>query len=99
MTYRTDIQGDIICSSDGNTVSFRTEKNKDADTLSEVGENSISRNISQSGTYVLNTNTHKFHYPECSSVNQMSERNKQYFTGTRDEIIEMGYDPCSNCKP
>lgn len=50
-------------------------------------------------TYILNTNTHKFHYPSCSSVNQMNESNKQEYTGTRDEVISMGYDPCGRCNP
>lgn len=49
--------------------------------------------------YILNTNTKKFHYPSCSSVDQMKEKNKAYFTGTREECIEMGYDPCGRCKP
>lgn len=49
--------------------------------------------------YVLNTNTHKFHYPSCSSVKQMSEKNKALFTGTREEVTNMGYDPCGKCKP
>ena len=50
-------------------------------------------------SYVLNTNTHKFHYPSCSSVNKMKDKNKQYYTGTREEVIAMGYDPCQNCHP
>lgn len=50
-------------------------------------------------TYILNTNTHKFHYPSCSSVSRMSDKNKQEFTGTREEVISMGYDPCGNCNP
>ncbi len=49
--------------------------------------------------YVLNTNTKKFHYPSCSSVSQMSERNKQEVTATRESIIADGYSPCGNCKP
>lgn len=49
--------------------------------------------------YVLNTNSHKFHLPSCSSVGQMNEANKQYFTGSREELIAMGYDPCKNCNP
>ena len=54
----------------------------------------------QSGsTYVLNTNTKKFHYPDCSSVDSMSEKNKSVYTGTRDEVIAMGYDPCKRCNP
>lgn len=49
--------------------------------------------------YVLNTSSKKFHYPDCSSVKQMSEKNRATFTGTRDEIISKGYDPCGRCNP
>lgn len=50
-------------------------------------------------TYILNINTHKFHDPSCSSVDQMSDSNKEEFTGTRDEVIAMGYEPCGRCNP
>lgn len=50
-------------------------------------------------TYILNTNTKKFHYPSCSSVSQMSEKNKQEYTGSREDVITMGYEPCKNCNP
>ncbi len=54
---------------------------------------------SKTSTYILNTNTKKFHYPTCSSVKRMSEKNKRTFDGTRDEVISQGYDPCKNCNP
>lgn len=50
-------------------------------------------------TYILNTNTKKFHCPSCSSVKQMKDKNKKKVTGSRDEIIKMGYDPCKRCNP
>lgn len=50
-------------------------------------------------TYVLNTNTMKFHYPTCSSVDDMKEKNKQIYTGSREEVINMGYVPCKRCNP
>ncbi len=50
-------------------------------------------------TYILNTNTKKFHNPGCSSVKQMSEKNKQEYTGSRDDIINKGYSPCKRCNP
>ena len=53
----------------------------------------------QQTTYVLNTNTMKFHYPTCSSVDDMKEKNKQIYTGSRDEVINMGYVPCKRCNP
>ena len=53
----------------------------------------------QTADYILNTNTHKFHYPDCSSVKSMKESNKEYFSGSRDEIIARGYEPCKRCNP
>lgn len=35
--YRTDMQGTIICTSDGETVSFTVERNEDVDTLDGIG--------------------------------------------------------------
>lgn len=49
--------------------------------------------------YVLNTNSKKFHYTWCDSVDQMSEKNKAFHTGTRDEVVAMGYKACKNCNP
>jgi DNA-entry nuclease len=54
---------------------------------------------SPSQTYILNTSTHKFHKPSCSSVGQMSEANKQTYTGSRDDLIAQGYEPCKRCNP
>ena len=47
----------------------------------------------------INENTEKFHEPDCSSVDDIKEKNKREFTGTRDELIEEGYEPCGICKP
>lgn len=49
--------------------------------------------------YILNTGTKKFHYPDCSSINQIKEENKQLYSGNREDIISMGYAPCGNCHP
>ena len=54
---------------------------------------------SAEATYILNTNTMKFHNPSCSSINQMSDANKQEYTGSRDNLISQGYDPCQRCNP
>ena len=50
-------------------------------------------------TYILNTNTHKFHKPGCYSVEKIKPENYAEFTGTREEAIAYGYDPCKNCNP
>ncbi|MGI6220254.1 MAG: hypothetical protein ACOYIP_00025 [Coriobacteriales bacterium] len=49
--------------------------------------------------YVLNTNTKKFHYPDCSSVSDMKSSNRWDVEMTRDEVIDMGYVPCKRCNP
>ncbi len=49
-------------------------------------------------TYILNTNTKKVHYPSCPSVEQMKYKNKQEYTGTRGEVISIGYESCKNCR-
>ena len=53
----------------------------------------------QMNTYVLNTNTKKFHYPDCESVGDIAPKNYVEFEGYRDVLIEMGYQPCKRCKP
>jgi len=54
---------------------------------------------SEAHDYVLNTNTHRFHYPDCGSVADMKDKNKEEFHGSREELIEQGYKPCGNCRP
>ena len=50
-------------------------------------------------TYVVNKNSGKFHYPTCDSVKDMKEKNKEYSTKTRDELISEGKSPCGRCHP
>lgn len=50
-------------------------------------------------TYILNSNTKKFHYPDCSSVFDINDSNKIIFRGTRDVLISSSYEPCGICKP
>ena len=54
---------------------------------------------SLSNSYVLNTNTKKFHKPSCSSVSKMKAENKSEYWGSRDDVIGMGYSPCQKCNP
>lgn len=50
-------------------------------------------------TYVLNTNTKKFHKESCSSAKSMEASNRKTYTGSRQELIDMGYEACGVCKP
>lgn len=96
---RTDELGDIYCTSDGTEVTFSYgEYHKDSDTsAAEIEESQQPDTISE--TYILNTNSRKFHRPDCSSASQISDANREEYTGTREELIEQGYTPCGYCKP
>lgn len=97
--FRTDELGDIYCTSDGSEVTFSYgEYHKDIETYSaEVEESQQPDTVAE--TYILNTNSLKFHRPDCSSASQISDANREEYTGTREELIEQGYTPCGYCKP
>lgn len=49
--------------------------------------------------YVLNTNTKRFHLPECSAVSSIKGKNRVDLDATRAELIDSGYTPCGICNP
>ena len=49
--------------------------------------------------YVLNNHTKRFHYPDCRSVPEIAEKNREDVVASRDELIARGFKPCGNCKP
>ena len=51
------------------------------------------------GSYVLNTSSHKFHLPGCSSVDTISPKNRKDVNESREQIIREGYVPCKRCNP
>ena len=111
LLYRTDMQGDVYVYSDGKNLSVKTEKQAAGDiwtpgiaqtTVTQPSVQKPSDSSAQTGaasTYILNTHTMKFHYPSCSSVNAMKDKNKQEYTGAREDIINKGYSPCGRCHP
>lgn len=50
-------------------------------------------------SYILNTNTKKFHLPSCPSVNEMKPEYRQEYDGSRTILEAQGYSPCGRCKP
>ena len=83
-----------------------TKKKQEVKTTAEITtEKKVKKTTEKSDTgsnqqtYILNTNTGKFHFPYCSSVKDMKDTNKKEFHGTREEVINQGYKPCGNCKP
>ena len=113
--FRTDKQGTIICTTDGQSLSWSakpcddftpgmrdsepTETSMDKSTTATTEPDGTDETDETDQKYVLNLNTKKFHYPDCRSVDQMAEKNKEVVEISRDEIIDRGYVPCKNCDP
>ncbi len=47
--------------------------------------------------YVINYNTGKFHKPSCYTI--QDSNNTGTYNGTKDELIEQGYQACKKCNP
>ncbi len=96
--YRTDLQGDVICTSnDGKTLTFTTAKNSDAVTNPTEGDKTESDNGAVGEyPYIGNVSSHKYHKSTCSSL--PTEQNRIYFI-TKEEAESKDYSPCGICKP
>ena len=113
--FRTDEQGNILMTSDGETITWNTdpsqtwapgvvpEKTPDRSGNTESAKNTdTDTSVNSDGTenaYVLNNSTMKFHYPWCSSVKKIAEQNYEESSLSRDELLEKGYTSCGNCNP
>ena len=86
-----------IGSSNKNTNGSSSSSSKSNSNSSSSNKNTSSS--SATTEYILNMNTHKFHTPSCRSVKQMSNSNKSVYKGTRQDLINQGYDPCKICNP
>lgn len=95
-------KGNSDSSSGGNSAVSQSAADKSGTQQAAVQTESVketSASVSTGTEYILNTNTKKFHYPSCSSVKQMKASNKKEYTGSRDDLIAQGYDPCKKCNP
>lgn len=98
--YRTDKQGEVTVYSDGENCWFSTSPCEDWIPGSQTAPDTpLATAPPQSALYVLNTHTKKFHYPDCPSVGQMSDKNKDFTDASREELIGRGYTPCGRCDP
>ncbi len=57
------------------------------------------KNAAADTKYVCNTNSKKFHYPNCASAKKIKDENKMEYKGSRDSLLNQGYTPCGNCDP
>lgn len=69
-----------------------------------TGESILMETQSDSGetaavSYILNTNSKKFHLLECALAQDIKETNRQEHAGNRQELLDRGYTPCGGCNP
>ena len=88
---RTDQLGTIVAISDGTKVTFQG--------IGEEAEKDRTQGTAAVQDYIINTNTKKFHRPECKSVASIKEGNRKTYQGSREELIRLGYEPCQSCSP
>lgn len=90
-----------VTSSQENTTSTTSLKEEiTSETISQPDNTADNSNDNcNSTTYILNTNTKKFHESTCHHVKKISEENYSETNETRDEVIAKGYEPCGTCKP
>ena len=93
--YRTDISGDIVITTDGQSYSinnsitpFRFEPAPTVPVTSEP----------VSGVFVGSIKSDKYHYPDCRYAESMVPENQIWFDSVQD-AKNQGYSPCGVCRP
>lgn len=71
--------------------------NEGDDTGTVIRHDKVDANCIDVLDFVLNTSSFRCHINYCDSVNDMADHNKSYYTGTIEEVLEMGYDLCHRC--
>lgn len=89
--YRTDHAGTIVAVSDGQTVTFTTEK-EITPTAPAIAADT--QQVQAEQQYIGNVKSKKCHLPSCANL--PAENNQISFSSAR-EAEESGYDPCGNC--
>lgn len=108
--FRSDIQGEVTCFSDGTHFWFSSKpcndwtpgsySHTDTKERTSTESNNTSDKADEEGTeFVVNISSKKFHRPDCTAVEKIKEKNKQVISATRQKLIDEGYSPCGICNP
>jgi len=82
--YRTDLQGHIVCTSDGQNLTFETRENVEPDTSGQQ----------ETEYFIGNIKSKKFHLPTCGGL-PSAENSTVLFS--YDMAILAGFEPCGSC--
>jgi beta-lactamase superfamily II metal-dependent hydrolase len=106
--YRTDLDGNIVVTTDGQTYSVSTGKQSWSTTgtapkstasavawpASPVAAVSTTSQVA----FVGSVKSNKYHYPSCQWAEKIKPSNEIWFTGSADARAH-GYVPCGACHP
>ncbi len=108
--YRTDLDGNIVITTDGQTYTVTTGKQSwttsataPKSTASAVAwpatstASSTTATVSQ-GPFVGSSKSDKYHYPSCSAAKRIKPANLVTFSSSADARAQ-GYVPCGTCHP
>lgn len=100
LTGESSLKSNASSSSNKSSASIsNTSKSSNSKSSSSAKSNKSNSSNASKTTYVLNTSSYKFHYPDCSAVKRMAEHNKSVVKDKRSAIIKKGYDSCGICNP
>lgn len=94
--YRTDLQGTIICSTDGKNITFNAVSTNAGGEKTETVNASVTTEAEPAEIFIGNKNSKKFHKEDCASL--PVEKNRVTLE-SREEAIALGYEPCGSCNP
>ena len=77
----------------GVTIDYATGKSAAGDDAPETDT------VPEDCDYVLNTSSKKIHTPDCHNVSTMSDKNKDYYSGDIQDLLDDGYTAAGCCKP
>ena len=99
ITWNVDACNDFRCGEDvvlEGAVAKPEAENPNHST-NENATNNKNTDAINKATYILNTNSGKFHLPSCDSVFDMDESNKKEVTISYSELVNQGKSPCKRC--
>lgn len=105
--YRTDLNGNIVVTTDGVSYSVTTQKQSvnlatttPQTKIPAVAQSSIpiTSTSTASQQFVGSTKSNKYHYPSCSAAKKIKPENEIWFTSSEDARAH-GYVPCGICHP
>ena len=96
-SYTYTLKGNVINDEFDNINPDNTNESSSISTSYSSESMSSSTDLGVVSTFILNTNTKKYHLPTCNSVKNMKEKNKKEVKDTRENLEKQGYEPCKNC--